>query len=237
MVVVGNAAPFVEPAPCSSGYLATNGPSPSTRPSSPARTSDGRQIRPWNTVRRSGAPTPFANRSARSYRAVRHIERVGAEPGRLAPPKFNAGGGGRRTRGAAPARPEGTCGGLPGRRRRVDRRGDTPPVTGANGLCSFAQLVDRESRAGITVTTWENQAAAEALSVAEHLRTRASDRVGIRIEQPETWSMIRTTARLDCAHERRSWHLSPCSSAPLPHAGHPCADPAAQGHSVSLTYR
>jgi heme-degrading monooxygenase HmoA len=73
-----------------------------------------------------------------------------------------------------------------------------PPVKGANGLCSFVQLVDRESGAGITVTTWENQAAAEAFaSVAEHLRTRASDRVGIRIDQPETWTMIRTTARLD----------------------------------------
>ena len=73
-----------------------------------------------------------------------------------------------------------------------------PPVKGATGLCSFQHLVDRESGAGMTVTAWENQAAAEAFaSVAEHLRTRASDRVGIRIEQPETWTMIRTTAQLD----------------------------------------
>jgi heme-degrading monooxygenase HmoA len=72
-----------------------------------------------------------------------------------------------------------------------------PRVKGANGLCSFQLLRDRESGAGMIITTWENQAAAEAFApVAEQLRARASDRIGLRFEPPETLEMVRTTAQL-----------------------------------------
>lgn len=46
--------------PPASVHRPMNGPSPSTRPSRPARTSEGRQIRDRNSVRRSGAPTSLA---------------------------------------------------------------------------------------------------------------------------------------------------------------------------------
>lgn len=78
------------------------------------------------------------------------------------------------------------------------REESVPRLKGADGLCSFLTLLDRERRAGIIVTSWENQAAAEAFwPVAEQLRARASDRVGIRFEPFDAFTMIRSTARLD----------------------------------------
>jgi heme-degrading monooxygenase HmoA len=73
-----------------------------------------------------------------------------------------------------------------------------PRVKGADGLCSVQQLLDRETGAGMIVTTWENQAAVEAFwPVAEQLRARAGDRVGVRFDDLDTYTMIRTTVRLD----------------------------------------
>ncbi len=73
-----------------------------------------------------------------------------------------------------------------------------PKIKGAPGLCSFQLLVDRDSGAGMIVTAWENQASAEAFApTAEQLRARAADRVGIRFDQPETMTLIRSTVRLD----------------------------------------
>ena len=72
-----------------------------------------------------------------------------------------------------------------------------PRVKGAHGLCSFQLLRDRDSGAGMIITTWENQASAKAFApVAEQLRARASDRIGLRFEPPETFEMVRTTAQL-----------------------------------------
>jgi hypothetical protein len=48
------------------------------------------------------------------------------------------------------------------------------------------------------VTAWEDAARAEAfVPIAEQLRARASDRVGIMFEQPQNWTMVRTTVQLD----------------------------------------
>ena len=78
------------------------------------------------------------------------------------------------------------------------REESMPKVKGADGLCSFQQLLDRETGAGIIVSTWESPAAFEAFwPVAEQLRARASDRVGMRFSPLETYTMIRTNVRLD----------------------------------------
>lgn len=71
-------------------------------------------------------------------------------------------------------------------------------VKGADGLCSFQMLINRESGAGMTMTTWQDQAAAQAFSpVAEQLRVRASDRIGIKFEQSERYALVRTSVQLD----------------------------------------
>jgi quinol monooxygenase YgiN len=78
------------------------------------------------------------------------------------------------------------------------REETAPRIKGADGLCSFLTLLDREHRTGMVVTSWENQEAAEAFQpIAEQLRTRASDRIGIRFEPFHAFTMIRTTARID----------------------------------------
>lgn len=72
-----------------------------------------------------------------------------------------------------------------------------PRVKGADGLCSFQLLRDRMSGTGMTITAWERQADAEAFApVAEQLRARAGDRVGLRWDQPETFLMVRSTVQL-----------------------------------------
>jgi heme-degrading monooxygenase HmoA len=78
------------------------------------------------------------------------------------------------------------------------REETAPRVKGADGLCSFQQLLNRATGAGLIVSAWESQAAAEAFwPVAEQLRARAGDRVGIRFGDLDTYTMIRTTVRLD----------------------------------------
>jgi quinol monooxygenase YgiN len=73
-----------------------------------------------------------------------------------------------------------------------------PRMKGAPGLCSYQLLVDRRSGAALIVTAWEHAADAEAFApVAEQLRARATDRVGIMFDRPETWTMVRSTVQLD----------------------------------------
>lgn len=75
---------------------------------------------------------------------------------------------------------------------------NVPRVKGAAGLCSFQLVLDRSTGAGMIVSTWESRAEATAFwPVAEQLRARASDRVGARFAQPDDYTMIRSTVRLD----------------------------------------
>ncbi len=78
------------------------------------------------------------------------------------------------------------------------REESVPRVKGAEGLCSFQLLLDRQTGAGMVVTAWESQQAASAFwPTAEQLRARASDRVGVRFTAPDTLTMVRTTVQLD----------------------------------------
>lgn len=70
-----------------------------------------------------------------------------------------------------------------------------PRTKGAAGLCSFLQMINRETGAGMVITAWENPDAAHAFApTAEQLRARASDRVGARFGDLETLTIVRTTA-------------------------------------------
>jgi heme-degrading monooxygenase HmoA len=78
------------------------------------------------------------------------------------------------------------------------REETAPRVKGADGLCSFQQLLDRDTGSGVIISTWESQAAAEAFwPTAEQLRARACDRVGVKFGAMETYTMIRSTVQLD----------------------------------------
>jgi quinol monooxygenase YgiN len=71
-------------------------------------------------------------------------------------------------------------------------------VKGAEGLCSFQLLLDRESGSGVIVRAWEDQAAAEAFwPTAQRLRARISEGAGVTFGTVENFTLIRTTARLD----------------------------------------
>jgi heme-degrading monooxygenase HmoA len=73
-----------------------------------------------------------------------------------------------------------------------------PRVKGADGLCSFQLLLDRDTGNGMVVTAWENQVAADAFwPTAEQLRARATERSGVRFLEPENYTLIRTSVRLD----------------------------------------
>jgi heme-degrading monooxygenase HmoA len=73
-----------------------------------------------------------------------------------------------------------------------------PRTKGAAGLCSFHQLLNRETGTGMLVVCWENQDAAQAFApTAEQLRARAGDRVGAQFGDSDVLTMIRTTAQLD----------------------------------------
>jgi len=75
---------------------------------------------------------------------------------------------------------------------------NVPRVKGAAGLCSFQMVLDRATGAGMVVSAWESHDAATAFwPIAEQLRARASDRVGVRFTPPEDYTMIRSTVRLD----------------------------------------
>lgn len=71
-------------------------------------------------------------------------------------------------------------------------------VKGADGLCSFQLLANRETGSGIVATCWENQATLDAFwPTAQRLRAQASERAGVRFTTLDDLTMIRTTVRLD----------------------------------------
>ena len=73
-----------------------------------------------------------------------------------------------------------------------------PRVKGADGLCSFQLLLDRDTGSGMVVSSWENKAAADAFwPTAEQLRARATERAGVRFVDVADYTMIRTSVRLD----------------------------------------
>jgi hypothetical protein len=73
-----------------------------------------------------------------------------------------------------------------------------PSIAAVDGFCSVEILIDRDSGAGIVVTTWENAATAErADRVLEPLRENAEQRFGAKLSRVETYSLLRTSARLD----------------------------------------
>jgi heme-degrading monooxygenase HmoA len=77
------------------------------------------------------------------------------------------------------------------------REESVPRVKGADGLCSFQLLLDRDTGNGMVVSAWENQEAADAFwPTAEQLRARATEETGVRFVEPENYTMIRSTVRL-----------------------------------------
>jgi quinol monooxygenase YgiN len=81
---------------------------------------------------------------------------------------------------------------------RIMREESVPRVKGADGLCSFQLLLDRDTGSGMVVSSWENQAAADAFwPTAEQLRARMSEQAGVRFLDVEDYTMIRTTVQLD----------------------------------------
>jgi heme-degrading monooxygenase HmoA len=80
----------------------------------------------------------------------------------------------------------------------VMREENLPQTKGADGLCSFQLLLDRETGSGMIVTAWESQAAADAFwPTAQQLRARATERAGVTFRAVDNLTMIRTTVRLD----------------------------------------
>jgi heme-degrading monooxygenase HmoA len=78
------------------------------------------------------------------------------------------------------------------------REESAPRVKGADGLCSFQMLLDRDTGRGMVVSAWENQAAADAFwPTAQQLRARTSERAGVRFLEVEDYTMIRTSVKLD----------------------------------------
>lgn len=78
------------------------------------------------------------------------------------------------------------------------REENVPRVKGADGLCSFQLLLDRESGSGVVVTAWESQAAADAFwPTAQQLRARVSEATGAKFGTVDNLTLIRTTVRLD----------------------------------------
>jgi heme-degrading monooxygenase HmoA len=77
------------------------------------------------------------------------------------------------------------------------REESVPRVKGADGLCSFQLLVDRDTGNGMIVSAWENQESAEAFwPTAEQLRAQASQQVGVRFHDVENYTMVRSTVQL-----------------------------------------
>jgi heme-degrading monooxygenase HmoA len=77
------------------------------------------------------------------------------------------------------------------------REESVPRVKGADGLCSFQLLLDRDTGNGMVVSAWENQEAADAFwPTAEQLRARATEQGGVRFLEPENYTMIRSSVRL-----------------------------------------
>jgi heme-degrading monooxygenase HmoA len=78
------------------------------------------------------------------------------------------------------------------------REESLPRVKGADGLCSFQLLLNRDTGSGMVVSSWENQEAADAFwPTAEQLRARTTERAGVRFLDVENYTVVRTTVRLD----------------------------------------
>jgi heme-degrading monooxygenase HmoA len=78
------------------------------------------------------------------------------------------------------------------------REESVPRVKGSDGLASFQLLLESDTGSGMVVSSWENQAAADAFwPTAEQLRARAAERAGVRFLDPENYTVIRTSVRLD----------------------------------------
>jgi heme-degrading monooxygenase HmoA len=76
------------------------------------------------------------------------------------------------------------------------REESVPRVKGADGLCSFQLLLDRDTGSGMVVSAWENEDAAGAFwPTAEELRARATEEAGVRFLEPENYTMIRSSVR------------------------------------------
>jgi heme-degrading monooxygenase HmoA len=73
-----------------------------------------------------------------------------------------------------------------------------PRIKGADGLCSFQMLLDRDTGRGMVVSAWENQAVADAFwPTVQQLRARASERAGVRFLEVEDHTLVRTSVQLD----------------------------------------
>lgn len=80
----------------------------------------------------------------------------------------------------------------------IMREKAVPRLKGADGLCSFQLLVDRDTGDGMVIATWENATAADTFwPTAQQLRARATERAGVTFHEPEDLTMVRTTVRLD----------------------------------------
>jgi len=78
------------------------------------------------------------------------------------------------------------------------REESVPRVKGADGLCSFQLLLDRDTGRGMVVSAWENQTAADAFwPTAQQLRARATERAGVEFQDVEDYTMIRSSVKLD----------------------------------------
>jgi heme-degrading monooxygenase HmoA len=78
------------------------------------------------------------------------------------------------------------------------REGSVPRVKGADGLCSFQLLFNRDTGHGMVVSSWENLTAADAFwPTAEQLRALATEHAGVQFLDVENCSVIRTSVRLD----------------------------------------
>lgn len=72
-----------------------------------------------------------------------------------------------------------------------------PRLERCPGLCSAELLLDPDSGTGVSVTAWEGpEAAAGAETVLEQLREEASSRLEVKFTRVETYTMVRTSARI-----------------------------------------
>jgi hypothetical protein len=73
-----------------------------------------------------------------------------------------------------------------------------PSIAAVDGFCSAEVLIDRSSGAGIVVTAWGNAGSADRAERAlEPQRADAEQRFGAKFSRIETYSLVRTSARLD----------------------------------------
>jgi hypothetical protein len=70
-------------------------------------------------------------------------------------------------------------------------------VSGAAGFCSAEVLIDRDSGAGMVVTTWADEDSARGADrLVERLREHAGERIGARFPRTEAYSLVRSSAQM-----------------------------------------